>query len=261
MTLDEFGERIDVVLVRPQISGNIGSTARAMANTGLRHLVVAAPQAFDPETARWMAGGGRTLLDSAVFTADLPAALTRVSTAYATTARHRRRDLPVMGPTEVARAILADHGRAALVFGPEDDGLSNADVDRCGALVRIATPTAASLNLSQAVLILGWALWTEAQAAGLKPTGRLLAGTRRPRATADLDRPDRKDLRASAADTEPLAAAVLALLTDMGRAAEGKRVERTVRAALMRAAPTLREVHAMRGLIRDLHRRVAEPKG
>jgi tRNA/rRNA methyltransferase len=148
-----------VVLVRPQIATNIGATARAMRNMGVRDLVLVAPSAdpADPR-ARQLSTHGEEILDRCRIVADLAEAVADCVLVAATSARtgglYRRQSLGT--PREIMPRLVEamDRGPVALVFGPEPTGLSNAEVTRCHFLIHIpADPTYPALNLAQAVAI------------------------------------------------------------------------------------------------------------
>ncbi len=149
-----------VVLVETHYPGNLGATARVMANFGLRDLVLVAPVA-DPadERARQMATHGEPVLEGARRTADLGEALADCVLVAGTSARTGGllRRQTVLGPDEAATLLATElrrQQRVALVFGSEPSGLTNEAVTRCHYLIRI--PTAAefpALNLAQAVAI------------------------------------------------------------------------------------------------------------
>lgn len=164
-----------VVLVRPQVAGNLGATARVMHNFGLRQLVLVAPQAdpLDAE-ARKFSTQAEAILHMARIVPDLDTALADGVLAVATSARtgglFRRQAL---GPPEailplVVQALAA--GPAALVFGPEPTGLSNDEIARCQYLIHIPTePAYPALNLAQAVAICLYELhraWRSRNASG-----------------------------------------------------------------------------------------------
>ncbi len=147
-----------VVLVRTQIAGNLGATARVMRNMGLSRLVLVAPQA-DPRdrNAQQMSTHGQFILDSAHIVATLEEAVAHCGMVVATSARTggiiRKRPVPPeTAMTDLAEAMNA--APAALVFGPEASGLTDAEISRCHALVTIpADPAYPALNLAQAVAI------------------------------------------------------------------------------------------------------------
>jgi tRNA/rRNA methyltransferase len=148
-----------VVLVRPQVAGNIGATARVMRNFGLTDLVLVAPvaDATSPE-ARKLSTHGEDILNRARTVAALDEALADCVMVAGTSARiggpFRRQS--VGPPAEIAPLLIDAFaaGPAALVFGPEPTGLSDAEVTRCHHLIHVPIdPTYAALNLAQAVAI------------------------------------------------------------------------------------------------------------
>lgn len=162
-----------VVLFRPKFSENVGSTARAMANMGLGRLIVVDPQDFDMGRARALATAkGEAILESMIVTADLQSALAPFETVYGTTARAGGWRKGLLAPDTAASRLaetLRSGGRAAVLFGPEDKGLTNDETKVCGRLVMIPTAgEASSLNLAQAVLIILY----ELRRAALAPAGR-----------------------------------------------------------------------------------------
>lgn len=157
------------MLVRPQQPGNVGSVARAMNNMGLRKLVVVAPPAFDIDRARWMAPGSTFLLDEARYVATLSEAVADCHYVVATTARSRQWRWPAFDLDGMASKVFEEPGNTAILFGPEDSGLSNEDLAFVHALLHIPTDSHASLNLSQAVLLVCAAVYGEARKRGYIP--------------------------------------------------------------------------------------------
>ena len=151
-----------VILVEPQMGENIGASARAMKNCGLGELHIVAPRDGWPNpAAAAMASGGADILERAGVHATLAEAAGPYTMIGATTARRRGVPKPALGPDEAA-ARLAEHarggGRTALVFGPERAGLDNDAVAMADFIVTVPlNPAFSSLNLGQAVLLLGWA--------------------------------------------------------------------------------------------------------
>jgi tRNA/rRNA methyltransferase len=141
------------------VAGNLGATARVMRNMGLSDLVLVSPAA-DPVApeARQRATHGEAILDRCRVVAELGDAVADCVMVVGTSARtgglFRRQSV---GPPDeilphVVRAMAS--GPAALVFGPEPSGLTNAEVTRCHYLIHIPTdPTSPALNLGQAVAI------------------------------------------------------------------------------------------------------------
>ena len=151
-----------VVLVRPQLGENIGAVARAMLNFGLDELRLVDPRDGwpNPRAVALASGAAGRVLDRAQVFPTLAAAMAGVHRAYATTARGREMTKPVLTPAAAmaeARAAAEAGERVALIFGPERAGLENDDVARANAIVTVpVNPDFPSLNLAQAVLLLGY---------------------------------------------------------------------------------------------------------
>lgn len=149
-------ENIRVVAVNPIYGGNVGSICRAMANAGMSDLAVVAPRNLDMLEAVKMACAGKPVLEARREFPTLAAAVADCSIVAGTTARLGLYRSHSRSPREMAPAILdaAGTGKVALVFGPEDNGLSNEDLALCTHIIQIPTsPQCSSLNLAQAVLI------------------------------------------------------------------------------------------------------------
>ena len=147
---------VSVILVRPQSPGNIGSVARVMRNMGFGHLALVAPERFPHPEARMMASGARDLLEQAEVHDTLGAATAACHWLAGTSARLRRHRNRTLTPRQLGDKLpaLCRPYRVGLVFGPEDAGLTTAELDACHDLVAIPTsPAAPSLNLAQAVAV------------------------------------------------------------------------------------------------------------
>lgn len=144
---------VHVVLVRPQHSGNIGATARSIVNHGLGDLVLVDPPAFDPERARWMAPHSQAVIDNTKIVSSINEAIAQSEYVIAATARNRKWDIPQCSIPMFLEIISKK--RTCVLFGPEDSGLSNEDLKHAHAIMTFPTHAHQSLNLSQAVNILG----------------------------------------------------------------------------------------------------------
>ncbi len=152
--------RVAVVLNRPRVSENIGSAARAMMNMGLENLVVVAPEDFDSNrAAKTATHSAAAILDRMAVCTTLEQALARFEYVVGTTARLGGQRL-VESPRAVAErvAALCENNHVALLFGPEDRGLTNPEISLCHALINIPTLGFSSLNLAQAVVIVCYEL-------------------------------------------------------------------------------------------------------
>ena len=150
---------LHVVLVRPRFPENIGMAARACANMGVERITLVAPERWDIDKARPLATPqAETLLRRIQVVPVLAEALADAALVAGTTARTGGWRREALGPEQAAQALAlacAEGERAALVFGSEDRGLSNEEIELCHHLVRIPTaPDSPSLNLAQAVLLM-----------------------------------------------------------------------------------------------------------
>lgn len=152
--------QLKIVLVEPAGALNVGSVARVMKNMGLSELVLVQPQC-DPlgEEARRMAVHGAEVLATAQIVSSLPEALQGCQRAIATTARSRTLAAPLESPRFALPWLLGENLTSALIFGPEDRGLSNEELNYAQRFVSIpANPEYPSLNLAQAVAICAYEL-------------------------------------------------------------------------------------------------------
>jgi TrmH family RNA methyltransferase len=145
--------RIRFVLHRPRSSQNIGAAARALANTGAASLWVVEPVGFDRTQAARLAAGADYVLDEMRVVRTLDEALADCVDVVMTTGR----EIPgALLPEAVAPRLVWAPGEAALVFGDEVRGLSNAELSRAHAVTTIPTDRKSSLNLAQAVMVYGY---------------------------------------------------------------------------------------------------------
>jgi tRNA/rRNA methyltransferase len=155
-----------VILSHPQIGENIGAAARAMKNFGLTELRLVAPECRWPnERAEALAAGAGDILAGARVYPDLGQALADIRLVLATTARGRDVVREILTPEAGARRLReAERGgiASALLFGGERAGLSNDELSLAEAVVTIPTAEFASLNLGQAVLLIGYE-WRKAE--------------------------------------------------------------------------------------------------
>jgi tRNA/rRNA methyltransferase len=152
-------DNLAVILFKPKFAENIGATARACLNMGCSQLVVIQPQNWDMDRAASLATPkGQDVLSQIKFEPDLSSALSPFQVAYGTTARTGGWRKGILTPEQAAPQIvesIASEQKVAIVFGPEDRGLTNQEIDICGQLLTIPTAReASSLNLAQAVLII-----------------------------------------------------------------------------------------------------------
>lgn len=145
-----------LVLVEPQDLVNIASAVRIAKNFGVDRLRLVRPVVFDAWRIEGIAHNTADVIERIAIVDSLEEALADTGYAVALTARGRAQKRSIMRPDEAAWELTAraEEAPVAVVFGREDKGLTNDELDRCHALVTIATnPDYRSLNLAQAVAI------------------------------------------------------------------------------------------------------------
>ena len=147
-----------IVLVRPQLGENIGKAARAMLNFGLTELRLVAPRDGWPNPyAGPAASGADIVLEQARVYDSIADATADCVHIYATTVRKRGVTKPVLTPEAAARAVHAEPGRSAILFGPERSGLETDDVAIARTIITVPiNPEFGSLNLAQAVILVAY---------------------------------------------------------------------------------------------------------
>ena len=154
---------VDVVLVRPKEDGNVGAVARLARNFGATRLVLAASRARVGTEARRRAMGGLPLLRTAVRVPSFARAIEDadfvVGTTDMSTGRSNAYLRRSVSPERLGEVVRTIEGRIAIVFGPEDNGLSREELQRCDLLVHIpARREFPTLNLSHAAAIVLYAV-------------------------------------------------------------------------------------------------------
>lgn len=149
-------QRIRIVLVEPSHPGNIGGTARAMKTMGLEHLVLVNPARFPDPQADWRAAGAMDVLDAARVVDDVAAAVAGCHFVIGTSTRARAIPWPVVLAKDLGPVLAEqpDDVEIAILFGREDSGLSNEELQRCHSHLQIPSSREyGSLNLAMAVQV------------------------------------------------------------------------------------------------------------
>ncbi|MEW5908879.1 MAG: TrmJ/YjtD family RNA methyltransferase [Thermodesulfobacteriota bacterium] len=150
-------EHIAIILNRPRHSENIGAAARAMKNMGIPKLVIVGSTHCDlSKVLRMATHVAAELVEQIEFFENLKEGLEPYHYVVGTTARLGGMRQGIQTPTAISRNLisLSQTNRIAVLFGPEDKGLSNEDLRFCHALVNIPTYGFSSINLAQAVMII-----------------------------------------------------------------------------------------------------------
>lgn len=229
-------DQITIVLHQLHYPENIGAAARAAMNMGIRHLCVVDPADWDEIRALKLAThAAAPLIRRMKHHTTLLEALKPFNYVVGTTARTGRKRPVTSDPRTMARKLsaISHANRVALLFGPEDRGLTNEELRYCHEVVRIPTAGFHSLNVAQAVLILAYEC--------------CLAG----RNGSD---PSRKDVLASTEELERAYTALQPALTriDFIDARNPDYWMRKLRRTLSRFPLTHRDVNLILGLCRQI---------
>ena len=169
-------DRVVVVLCEPQDVVNIAAVVRAMKNMGLRRLRLVAPADFDAWRIEGIAHRTTDVVEATEVHPTLEAALADATFVLGTSARARTAGRNYARPREAAPGLVerAGEGLVAVVFGREDRGLTNEQLDLCHQVAIIPTdPEYSSLNLAQAALVLMYEVFLAAEGAAQElPRGR-----------------------------------------------------------------------------------------
>ncbi|MCW8957947.1 MAG: RNA methyltransferase [Gammaproteobacteria bacterium] len=155
--------RIRIVMVETSHPGNIGAAARAMKNMALERLYLVNPVLFPHREAVSRSSGAEDLLERAVICDTLAEALEGCSLVFGASARSQRTipwpQVDVRGCAAIA-AERGGEGEVAVLFGREDSGLSNEELELCNYLVHIPTnPNYSSLNVAAAIQVVAYELY------------------------------------------------------------------------------------------------------
>lgn len=146
-----------IILHSPQMGENIGATARAMLNFGCKNLRIVSPRDGWPNAkAIEMSAGAKAVIENAQIFPDLASAIADLQTIYATSARPRDMNKPVISPREIELT-----GKCGIVFGAERTGLENKDISMADKIISISVSNEyQSLNLAQSVGIICYELFS-----------------------------------------------------------------------------------------------------
>ncbi len=153
--------QIAIVLVNTSHPGNIGAAARAMKNMGLNQLILVDPEDFPSGAATARAAWAVDVLENARVVSTLEEAVADCGLIIGTSARSRKLPWPMLDPESCAERVLGEHktNKVAIVFGREDSGLNNEELQLCHYHVQVPTsPECPSLNLSAAVMVISYEL-------------------------------------------------------------------------------------------------------
>jgi TrmH family RNA methyltransferase len=225
--------RVVIVLDHPQDVVNIAGVIRVMMNFGLSSLRLVEPDEFDAYRIEGIAHRSMPLIEATTLHATLEDAVADCTWVVGTTARARTAGRNYTRPGDVSADVIAKarEGRVAIVFGREDKGLSNRELDQCQAAVIIPThPDYSSLNLAQACLVMAYEVFLAAEdAPEALPKGRR---STRPPTAGELEH-----------TYQALQGGLAAI--EFYKARKPSAVMRTLRTLIARAEPDLREARLL----------------
>jgi tRNA/rRNA methyltransferase len=171
-----------IILIEPQLGENIGTAVRAMYNCGLTDLRLVRPRDGWPNAkAAAAASGADIVLEKARLYDRAEDAIAALRHVYATTARDRYMVKRILTPRLAAgeiRGLMAEGEDCGILFGPERTGLLNEHIALADTVISVPlNPAFSSLNLAQAVLLVGYEWFTAADAT---PPAQLATGHSRP---------------------------------------------------------------------------------
>lgn len=235
--------RFQVLLVAPKVDGNVGAIARSMANFDLEALVLVNARPPGEEAYR-RAKHGRHILEGARMASTLEQALAGADLSVGTTGFPGRSETSfhrhALSPWELAAKLSQVEGQVALVFGPEDYGLGNAELARLDLIVTVpCSPVFPVMNLSHAAAVVFYELH-RVRTPGPTESRPLVSGF----------------------EKETLVGALRELLeTSQYPVHKRRRTEVLFRRLVGRALPTKWEFHALMGVLRGASKAIRRLSG
>ena len=156
-------KNVAIVLHRTRHPENIGAAARAIRNMGIGQLVIVDPQNCDlTKICRLATHAALDVVEQMEVCDTIEEALADFNFVIGTTARLGGQRKVVSSPSKLGPKLfsISQENRIAILFGPEDRGLTNVDIRFCDILVNIPTAEFSSLNLAQAVMIICYELYS-----------------------------------------------------------------------------------------------------
>ena len=237
-------QKIRIVLIETSHPGNIGAVARAMKNMCLSELYLVNPQQYPSATATARASGADDVLANAVVCTDLNEAIADCQLVIGASARLRSINWPELNPRQCAKLVTntTDDDSIAILFGREDSGLTNAELDKCQYLVHIPTnPAYMSLNIAAAVQVICYEIFMAREESSAVPASAQLPVMEQ-YATQD---------RASAKQMEGLFQHMEKALTEIGflKPPSCQKLMRRLRRLYNRAGLDATDVNILRGVL------------
>ena len=170
------------MLVEPSHPGNIGAVARGIKNMGFKNLTLVNHRSFPDNEAVFRAKGAKDILEKAKIKKNLSLALEESTLIFGTSARTRTIPWPTKSSSELnlllKKSLKSKNSKISFVFGREDSGLSNEELQMCDFHIKIPTDeNFSSINLSHAVQIISYVLKMEMDNISLKNSSDQITST------------------------------------------------------------------------------------
>lgn len=164
LSLSLVNNKIDIVLVKPQMSENVGAVARVMSNFGLHNLVLVNPREQIPnDKAIAMATHGDFIFENVKLYKTFSESIEDAQVIFGSTANARDMKKKVLSPKEAAKMIYKytqKNKKVAVVFGKESHGLTNSELNICHYIITIPTHTrSSSMNIAQSVCVIAYEIY------------------------------------------------------------------------------------------------------
>ena len=232
---------IKIVLVETTHPGNIGAVARAMKNMKMDNLYLVAPKIFPSADATSRASGADDILAKATVCLTLQEAIADCQLVIGASARGRTISWPELTPRECAEKVLLNepgNNKVAIVFGRENSGLKNHELDLCHFLLRIPCNSEySSLNIAAAVQVVCYELFV---ASGQAAQEQIFVGDKG------------EEPLATATQMESFYVHLAEALTDIGfmHPAKSRSIMRRLRRIYNRIQLDTKELDILRGILR-----------
>ena len=244
---NEILANIRIILVQTSHPGNIGAAARALKNMGLSDLALVNPKIFPSAEATSRASGSDDILANATVYDSLKSALEPCELVLGASARIRHLSWSEVGPRKGCELIIAaaKTARVGIVFGRENSGLTNEELELCHHLLHIPTnPDFSSLNVASAVQVVCYELYS------------MIIGEQ------SIDSPDVEDRPATSKEFEGFFDHLLKTLekTDFLQLYKTKRLQQRIRRIFYRSELNRTEVNILRGILTAINNKLKELK-
>ena len=160
-----LNKQVKIILIETSNSGNIGSVLRAMKTMGFKNLCLVNPKKFPSDEVKALAANAKDMIDDVVVVDTLDKALSDIDFVVGTSSRIRKVPWPNEPLNTVApqiNKIIEGTTNVGILFGREDRGLTNDELQRCNLHMHIpANEEYPVLNLAMAVQVVCYQIYID----------------------------------------------------------------------------------------------------